>query len=283
MFAPDRIQGCWSAFDQRRRTADVSRAYAVARPSRGLTIALWIAQLLLFGGFGSAGLMKSTMPLDQLAAMMPWAGDVPGRLVRFIGLSELAGAIGVLLPAMTRIRPGLTPLAAWPADHHGARVDVPPVTRRSGRPPFNARARRPGRLRGLGAVEEGADCTARLSRARAPGFGLSALGYGMSGRRQPAGKATAAPFNPSRFLAGRPKPEAEARSRTPRRRAIRRSGARARWNCSSASLACDDHRQALLDHLQLRSGDGEIGVGVVGAGVDPVADAAEAGGGACPS
>ena len=87
-------------------------AHASSRPGQGLSIALWIAQVLLFGAFAMAGFLKLTTPLDQLAGMMPWVGTVPGALVRFIGFAELAGAVGVVLPAATRVRPGLTPLAA---------------------------------------------------------------------------------------------------------------------------------------------------------------------------
>ena len=43
---------------------------------------------------------------------MGWPGDLPPALVRFIGASELAGALGLVLPSATRIRPLLTPLAA---------------------------------------------------------------------------------------------------------------------------------------------------------------------------
>jgi len=56
--------------------------------------------------------MKSAMPLDELAQKMTFVSAVPPALVRFIGVSELAGAIGLVLPALTRVRPGLTPLAA---------------------------------------------------------------------------------------------------------------------------------------------------------------------------
>jgi putative oxidoreductase len=77
-----------------------------------LHVALWIVQLLLAVAFGMAGVMKSTQPIANLAAAMGWPGDVPAALVRFIGVSELAGAIGLVLPTATRIRPLLTPLAA---------------------------------------------------------------------------------------------------------------------------------------------------------------------------
>jgi uncharacterized membrane protein YphA (DoxX/SURF4 family) len=83
-----------------------------ATPSKGLHIALWVAQVVLAAMFGMAGVMKSTAPISELAAQMGWPGVLPPALVRFIGVSELAGAIGLVLPAATRIRPQLTPLAA---------------------------------------------------------------------------------------------------------------------------------------------------------------------------
>ena len=80
---------------------------------RGLHIALWAVQLLLALVFGSAGVMKTTMPIATLVQKgLVWAGDVPAWLVRAIGACELAAAVGLTLPSMTRIRPELTPLAA---------------------------------------------------------------------------------------------------------------------------------------------------------------------------
>lgn len=80
----------------------------VKAPSRGLHIGLWVAQALLALAFGMAGGMKMTGPAVQMAVQ----SGMSAGLVHFIGLSELAGAIGVILPAATRVRPGLTPLAA---------------------------------------------------------------------------------------------------------------------------------------------------------------------------
>jgi uncharacterized membrane protein YphA (DoxX/SURF4 family) len=80
--------------------------------STALHVTLWLAQLLLALAFGMAGIMKSTQPVAELAVAMSWTGDVPAGLVRFIGASELAAALGLVLPAATRIRPLLTPLAA---------------------------------------------------------------------------------------------------------------------------------------------------------------------------
>jgi putative oxidoreductase len=77
-----------------------------------MNIALWIVQLLLAAMFGMAGFLKTTTPIDQLAAMMQWPGAVPPALVRFIGIAEFTAAIGLLLPALSRIKPWLTPFAA---------------------------------------------------------------------------------------------------------------------------------------------------------------------------
>jgi len=91
---------------------DSAPATAKGPPSRGLRLALWIVQLILAAAFLMAGFMKATQPVDQLAAAMGWPGDIPPLLLRFIGLAEFAAALGLVLPAATRIRPVLTPLAA---------------------------------------------------------------------------------------------------------------------------------------------------------------------------
>ncbi len=90
-------------------TTAVSPAMA---PGRALRISLWVAQVLLFFAFASAGLVKLLTPIPQLAAMMPWAGEYSPTFVHAIALVDLAGGIGILLPALTRIMPGLTVLAA---------------------------------------------------------------------------------------------------------------------------------------------------------------------------
>lgn len=86
---------------------------ADARPvGRLLNGGLWTAQVVLALMFGMAGVMKSTQPIAELAEKMVWPGAVPEGLVRFIGLAEFLGAVGLVLPAATRIKPLLTPLAA---------------------------------------------------------------------------------------------------------------------------------------------------------------------------
>lgn len=82
------------------------------RKHNRLNLALWSTQILLAAMFGMAGCMKLSQPITQLSAMLPWTAQVPEGLVRFIGTAEIAGAVGLILPAATRILPVLTPLAA---------------------------------------------------------------------------------------------------------------------------------------------------------------------------
>lgn len=76
--------------------------------NKALNISLWIAQGILAVLFLMAGILKSTQPIEQLAASLPWVKEVPPGLVRFIGISELLGAIGLVLPALLRVKPRLT-------------------------------------------------------------------------------------------------------------------------------------------------------------------------------
>jgi uncharacterized membrane protein YphA (DoxX/SURF4 family) len=73
---------------------------------------VWVASALLALAYGMAGVMKTFRPIPDLAKMMVWPGDVPVALVRFVGLAELAGAIGLILPVLTGVLAWLTPLAA---------------------------------------------------------------------------------------------------------------------------------------------------------------------------
>jgi DoxX-like family len=70
--------------------------------------ALWIVQALLAMLFLFAGGMKLILPTEALTQ----GGPMPGWFLRFIGVAEVVGAIGLILPGLLRIRPGLTPLAA---------------------------------------------------------------------------------------------------------------------------------------------------------------------------
>jgi putative oxidoreductase len=88
-----------------------SASLAVPAPhaSKALHIGLWVAQVLLFLAFMGAGGMKLVTPAEELLKLDP-TQLIP--LTRFIGVAEVLGALGMILPAASRIRPGLTPLAA---------------------------------------------------------------------------------------------------------------------------------------------------------------------------
>lgn len=77
-----------------------------------MNVFLWIVQAVLAAAFGMAGLMKLTQPKDKLRPKLPWVEDFSVGTVRFIGLVELLGALGLILPAATGIAPALTPTAA---------------------------------------------------------------------------------------------------------------------------------------------------------------------------
>jgi uncharacterized membrane protein YphA (DoxX/SURF4 family) len=80
---------------------------------RVLNVVLWIIQILLALLFLFAGGIKLVLSMDQLTSMgSPNQIRLPGLLLRFIGVCEVLGALGLILPGLFRIRPSLTPLAA---------------------------------------------------------------------------------------------------------------------------------------------------------------------------
>ena len=74
----------------------------------GMTRVLWTIQGLLALLFLFAGVTKLILPIAEMTKDMP----MPGLFLRFIGVAEVAGAIGLILPGLLHIREGLTPLAA---------------------------------------------------------------------------------------------------------------------------------------------------------------------------
>lgn len=75
-----------------------------------MSIALWLTQVLLAALFGHAGFFKTFQ--TQKAKETFHAEDRSDAFVRFVGISELLGALGMLLPMSTRVLPWLTVLAA---------------------------------------------------------------------------------------------------------------------------------------------------------------------------
>jgi hypothetical protein len=76
-----------------------------------MNIALWIAQILLAAMYGMAGSIK-TFQTAKAKEQFPWAKNRSDGFVRFVGIAELLGALGLILPLITGIFPGLTVLAA---------------------------------------------------------------------------------------------------------------------------------------------------------------------------
>lgn len=77
-----------------------------------LNTGLWTVQVLLLVGFGIGAGMKLLMPIRRLSAIFSWTGDLPPPFVRGLGLIDLLGGIGVVLPMLTHVAPYLTVLAA---------------------------------------------------------------------------------------------------------------------------------------------------------------------------
>jgi hypothetical protein len=73
-----------------------------------MNVALWIIQILLALLFLFAGITKLVLPLESLEGPIA----LPGLFLRFIGVCEVLGALGLMLPGLLGIRQGLTPLAA---------------------------------------------------------------------------------------------------------------------------------------------------------------------------
>jgi len=80
----------------------------IGRGGSRINVALWIVQGLLAALFLVAGGAKLVMSADQMAGPV----ELPFWFLRFIGVTEVLGALGLVLPGLLRIRPGLTPLAA---------------------------------------------------------------------------------------------------------------------------------------------------------------------------
>jgi uncharacterized membrane protein YphA (DoxX/SURF4 family) len=79
-----------------------------------VNILLWILQVLLALLFLFSGGIKLVVPIEVLTAMgSPNQVHLPGLFIKFIGLCEVLGGLGLILPALLRIKPWLTPLAAF--------------------------------------------------------------------------------------------------------------------------------------------------------------------------
>jgi hypothetical protein len=98
-----------------------------------VNLALWIIAGVLAFAFAGSGILKLVQPKDKLVAsgVGGWAADWSPVSIKLIGVAEILGAIGLILPALVHVAPVLVPLAAvgplsisccsyWPQSWHGA-------------------------------------------------------------------------------------------------------------------------------------------------------------------
>jgi hypothetical protein len=77
-----------------------------------MNLVLWIVQGLLAFAMGVTGAAKVVMPRVKLAEKMKWARTWTDGRVKLLGLAEVLGAVGLVVPWVTGILPVLTPVAA---------------------------------------------------------------------------------------------------------------------------------------------------------------------------
>lgn len=75
-------------------------------------VAYWVIAGLLAAIYGFGGVKKLVQSQDQLRPMMGWVDAMPMSRVRMIGLVEVLGAVGVIVPALTGVAPGVAVAAA---------------------------------------------------------------------------------------------------------------------------------------------------------------------------
>ncbi|MBD7996613.1 DoxX family protein [Arthrobacter sp. Sa2CUA1] len=77
-----------------------------------MLVFLWVAEIVLALLYFGLGVMRLVQPYPKLVRVLRWPADFPAWAVKLIGVAEILGAIGLLLPAATDIAPVLTPIAA---------------------------------------------------------------------------------------------------------------------------------------------------------------------------
>jgi uncharacterized membrane protein YphA (DoxX/SURF4 family) len=102
--------------DEMNKTDDFVRRQSLNSPlptrrqagtGKGTSVALWSAQVFLAALFMFAGVMKFVMPREELVKQ----SSLPAWFLLFIGVAEILGSIGMILPALLRVWPKLTPIA----------------------------------------------------------------------------------------------------------------------------------------------------------------------------
>jgi putative oxidoreductase len=86
--------------------------FEIEKKPKGLNIALWVAQALISLALVWGAYAKLLQPIEETAKMLPWALENQG-LLKFTGIVDLLGGLGIVLPAALRIQPRLTVFAAY--------------------------------------------------------------------------------------------------------------------------------------------------------------------------
>ena len=77
-----------------------------------MNIALWTVAGIFGAAYVAGGIVKLTMPYEKYAAKLGWPGDFTPGNVRFMGVVEILGGIGLVLPGLVDVAPVLVPVAA---------------------------------------------------------------------------------------------------------------------------------------------------------------------------
>ena len=77
-----------------------------------LNVSVWLAQGLISVSLCVSGVVKLLMPVPRIAKVFSWTGQVSKSFLRFIGVGDLAGGVGIILPTLTHIHPQLSDVAA---------------------------------------------------------------------------------------------------------------------------------------------------------------------------
>jgi len=77
-----------------------------------MNLAIWIVQVLLAVVMLGAGMFKVVTPREKLSEKFHWAKTWTDGNVKLLGLAEVLGAAGLVLPGLLHILPLLTPIAA---------------------------------------------------------------------------------------------------------------------------------------------------------------------------
>jgi len=81
--------------------------------SKVILIAVWIAKIILAISFIWGASLKLFLSIEKLSAMWPWTAEVPVAVVKFTGIIDLLGGIGIISPVILSLNPKITQITAF--------------------------------------------------------------------------------------------------------------------------------------------------------------------------